>query len=99
MAANANMRWICLAPCRPFHLYPIVKIILVNAVRADEGKGLCHTPFLEECPQYNGHKRDSGVTPKTCGAINERAQVILVWMKALGRWEHLPPTGTRNHEG
>ena len=59
----------------------------------------CRAPLLEECPQHHGHKEDPRVTPKTCGAIGERAQVILVWVRALGRWERLPPTETRSHEG
>ena len=59
----------------------------------------CRAPILEECPQHHGHKGDPGVTPGTCGAIGERAQVILVWMRAPGRWERLPPTETRSHEG
>ena len=56
-------------------------------------------PLLEECSQHHGHKGDPGVTPGTCGAIGERAQVILVWVRAPGRWERLPPTETRSHEG
>ena len=32
--------------------------------------------------QHLGHKGDLGVIPWTCGAIDERAQVILVWVKA-----------------
>ena len=59
----------------------------------------CCAPLLEECPQHRGHKGDPGVTPGTCGTIGERAQVILVWVRALGRWERLPPTETRSHEG
>ena len=59
---------------------------------------LCRTPLLEECLQHHGHKGDPGVTPGTCGAIGERAQVILVWVRAPGRWEHLPPTETTSHE-
>ena len=59
----------------------------------------CRAPLLEECPQHHGHKGDPGVTPGTCGAIGERAQVILVWVRAPGRWERLPPTETRSHEG
>ena len=35
--------------------------------------------------QHHGHKGDPGVTPGTCGSIGERAQVILVWVRALGR--------------
>ena len=63
------------------------------------GGGECRAPLLEECPQHHGHKGDPGVTPGTCGAIGERAQVILVWVRAPGRWECLPPTETRSHEG
>ena len=59
----------------------------------------CRAPLLEECPQHHGHKGDPGVTPGTCGAIGERAQVILVWVRAPGSWERLPPTETRSHEG
>ena len=59
----------------------------------------CRAPLLEECPQHHGHKGDPGVTPGTCGAIGERAQVILVWVRAPGRWERLPPTETTSHEG
>ena len=40
----------------------------------------CRTPLHEECPQHHGHK---GNPTRTCGAIGERAQVILGWMKAL----------------
>ena len=42
------------------------------------GGGECRAPLFEECPQHHGHKGDPGVTPGTCGAIGERAQVILV---------------------
>ena len=45
----------------------------------------CRAPLLEEFLQHHGHKGDHGVTPKTCGAISERAHVILVWMRAPGR--------------
>ena len=45
------------------------------------GRG-CRAPLHEECPQHHEHKGDLGVAPKTCGAIGERAQVILVWMRA-----------------
>ena len=44
--------------------------------------GVCHAPLVEECPQHHGHKRDPGVTSGTCGTISERAQVILVWVRA-----------------
>ena len=48
------------------------------------GGGECHTPFHEECPQHHGHKGDPRVTPGTCDAIGERAQVILVGVRAAG---------------
>ena len=56
-------------------------------------------PLLEECPQHHGHKRDPKMMPGTRGAIGKRAQVILVWVRAPDRWERLPPTETRSHEG
>ena len=55
--------------------------------------GECRAPLLEECPQHHGHKGDPGVTPGTCGAIGERTQVILVWVRAPS------PMETRSHEG
>ena len=42
----------------------------------------CRAPLHEECPKHRGHKGDPGVTPETCGAVGERAQVILVWVRA-----------------
>ena len=71
-------------------LGPIQSVSWVHGYRA---------PLLEECPQHHGHKGDPGVTPGTCGAIGERAQVILVWVRAPGRWERLPPMETRSHKG
>ena len=59
----------------------------------------CRAPLLKECPQHHEHKGDPGVTPGTCGAIGERAQVILVWVRAPRRWERLPPTKIRSHKG
>ena len=41
-------------------------------------------PLHKECPQHHGHKGDPIVTPGTCDAVGERAQVILVWVKAPG---------------
>ena len=38
-------------------------------------RGVPKTPWAQRGP---------GVTPRTCGAIGERAQVILVWVRALG---------------
>ena len=59
-------------------------------------------PPLREMYQRGGTCKgfdNPGVMPETCGAIGERAQVILVWVRALGRWERLPPMETRSHEG
>jgi hypothetical protein len=39
---------------------------------------VCPTLLHEECPKYHGHKGDPGVTPKTCGAVGERVQMIVV---------------------
>ena len=41
-------------------------------------------PLLMGCLKHQGHKGDPGVTPGTCGAVGERAQVILVWVRAPG---------------
>ena len=39
--------------------------------------------LYEECPKHHGHKGgEPGVTPWTCGAIGERAQMILMWVRA-----------------
>jgi len=42
-----------------------------------------HAPLHEECVKHHGHKGDPGVTPGTCGAVGERAQMILMW---IGFW-------------
>ena len=44
----------------------------------------CHPPFHEECLKHHGHKGDPGVTLGSCDTVGERAQVILVWARALG---------------
>jgi hypothetical protein len=50
----------------------------------------CRAPLHKECPKHLGHKRDPGVIPETCNADNEKAQVILVWVRA--RVLGTPPT-------
>ena len=45
---------------------------------------LCRAPLHEECPKHHGHKGDPGVTPGTCGAVGERGQVVLLWVRAAG---------------
>jgi hypothetical protein len=42
----------------------------------------CCAPLHEECLEHHVHKGDLEVTPGTWGAIGERAQVILVWVRA-----------------
>ena len=41
-------------------------------------------PLHEECLKHHGAQGDPKVTLETCGAVDERAQVILVWVKAPG---------------
>jgi hypothetical protein len=43
----------------------------------------CCAPLHKECPQHHERKGVPGGTPGTCGAIGERVQVILVWVRAL----------------
>ena len=47
-----------------------------------------HTPLYEECPKHHGHKGDPGVTPKTCDAIGDRAQVIMVSAPSVENASH-----------
>jgi hypothetical protein len=58
-------------------------------------------PLHKECPKHHWHKGDPGVTPGTCGADGERAQVILVWVRARERhWVPVPvpaPEPARTH--
>jgi hypothetical protein len=44
----------------------------------------CHAPLHKGCPKHHGHKGNPGVTPRTCGAGGEKAQVILMWVRAPG---------------
>ena len=50
----------------------------------DEKAGRLSRTSPKGCPRHHGHKGDPGVTPGTCGAGGERAQVILVWVRAPG---------------
>jgi hypothetical protein len=45
---------------------------------------VCRAPLHKGCPKHQGHKGDPGVTPGTCGGGGEKAQVILVWVRAPG---------------
>ena len=58
----------------------------------------CPTPLHEECLQHHVHKGDPGVTPETCDAIGKGAQVIIVWVRALGIG-NASTHETRIHEG
>jgi hypothetical protein len=44
----------------------------------------CRVPLHKGCSKHHGHKVDPGVTPGTCGADGEKAQVILVWVRTPG---------------
>ena len=44
----------------------------------------CRAPFHEECLKHHGHKGDPAVIVEICSAINEKAQMIQVWVKAPG---------------
>ena len=44
----------------------------------------CRASLLDECPQYQGPKGDTGVMPGPCGAVGEVTQVGLVWMRTPG---------------
>ena len=39
------------------------------------------------------------MTLGTCGAVGERAQLILVWVEGPGHWERLLSTENRSHKG
>jgi hypothetical protein len=54
--------------------------ILKNSTRILE----CRAPLHKRCPKHQGHKGDPGVTPGTCCADGEKAQLILVWVRAPG---------------
>jgi hypothetical protein len=50
----------------------------------------CRAPLHKGCPKHRGHKGDPGVTPVCCGASGEKAQVIIVWVRA-------PSIGNASH--
>ena len=56
----------------------------VGEERDGDVRDHCRSPLHEECPKQYGHNEDFGVAPGTCGAVGERDQMILVWVKALG---------------
>ena len=101
-----SVHWVCLKDIIKLEFWKIMylrehlgcHLIIINSIFLSFGLINCCTPLFEECLQHHKHKGDLGMTPKTCGAISDRAQVILVWVRAPGHWEHLPPTNTRNHK-
>jgi len=42
----------------------------------------CRAPLQKGCRKHHGHKGDPGVTPGTCRANGDKAQVIQVWVRA-----------------
>ena len=46
--------------------------------------GECRAPLHEKCPNHHGYKGYIGVIPMICGVVGERAQMIIVWVRALG---------------
>lgn len=54
------------------------------------GERECRPPSYEGCPKHHGHKENLGVTLMTYGAGGERAQVILMWLRA-------PSVGNASH--
>jgi hypothetical protein len=53
----------------------------------------CRAPLQKRCPKHYGHKGDPRVTPGTCGAHGEKAQVILVWVRTPGVGNAFHPRG------
>jgi hypothetical protein len=53
----------------------------------------CHAPLHKECLKHHGHKGDPGVTPGNCGTDGEKAQMILVWVRAPGVGNASHPRG------
>ena len=66
------------------HTHKHILSKIAGIYRVNVGRRGCHAPLHEECLKHHGHKGDLGVTPVTCGANGERAQVMLVWMRAPG---------------
>ena len=64
-------------------------------LRMQNFKHVCRAPLHNECPKHHGHKGDPGVTPGTCGADGEKAQMIRVWVRApgVGNASHLRGLG------
>ena len=59
-------------------------LVVVWLEQFQKTRGKCRTSIHEKCPKHHGHKEDPGLTPGSCGAVGERAQMILVWVRATG---------------
>jgi hypothetical protein len=44
----------------------------------------CRAPLQKACLKHHKHNEDLRVTPGTCGADGEKAQMIIVWVRASG---------------
>jgi hypothetical protein len=53
----------------------------------------CCAPPHKGCSKHHWHKGDPGVTSGTCGAEGEKAQMILVWVRAPGVGNASDPQG------
>ena len=60
------------------------------------GGGEYYTPLHKEWPKDHWHKSNPGVTPVTCGINGEKAQVMLLWMRASSDVKLLVPTSKEN---
>jgi hypothetical protein len=63
----------------------------LGSLNMDEN--ICCALFHYGCPKHHGHKGDPEVTLGTCGAGGEKAQVILVWVRARGFGNASHPRG------
>jgi hypothetical protein len=63
---------------------PMRPIMLAIPMDDEDLRQLCRAPLHKGCPKHQGHKGDPGVTPGTCGAGGEKAQVILVRVRFPG---------------
>ena len=62
----------------------VLTISIVDEDIASFGGSCCCAPLSKECTKHHEQKRDPGVTHGTCGVVGERAQVIIVWVRAQG---------------
>ena len=56
---------------------------------------ICRTPLREVCLKHHGHNGDPIMTLGTCGAVGERAQVIIVWVRVLSVGNASHPSASR----